>query len=119
MPARRRLDVPARRDVACPRTHAASNTTRTGTNPATGTGPTTDPEGNRRGTPHVEAARDETADLETSPSAEDLAAEAIEVQKITMDANETEAPGGPDRKELVWDEEDSPQACAKPAKTPN
>ena len=107
MPARRPSDVPARRDVARPRTYAASDIPTTGTNPATGTG-TTDPEGNCRGDPHVEVARDETADLETGPAAEDLAAESIEVQEITMDADETEAAGGPHAKELVWDEEEPP-----------
>ena len=72
----------------------------------TGTGSTTDPEGNRRGNSDI--ARDETADLETGPAAEDLAAEAIEVQEITMAAGETETPGGPRAEELVWDEEESP-----------
>jgi RNA polymerase primary sigma factor len=108
MPARRPSDVPARRDVARARTHAVSYTTTTSTSPATAIGPTTDPEGNRRGDPDVEVARDETTDLETGPSAKDLAAEAIEVQEITMDADETEAPGGPRAEELVWDEEEAP-----------
>jgi len=69
------------------------------------TAPTADLEGNRGGDPEVDAAFAETTDLETGPTAEDLAPD--EVEEITVDADEAQAPSGPGAENLVWDEEES------------
>jgi RNA polymerase primary sigma factor len=67
---------------------------------------TADPEGNRGGDSEVDAALDETTDLETVPAAEDLAHG--EVEEVTVDADAAQEPSGPGAEDLFWDDEDSP-----------
>jgi RNA polymerase primary sigma factor len=107
VPPRRPPDLPARSGFAHARTQPLSNTTKTSTKPATGTGSPAHPEGNRRGNPEVDVALSKTVKGETGPAAEDLVDGDSEVQEITMDADGTEAPSGPDAGDLVWDEEES------------
>ncbi|HZA17818.1 MAG TPA: sigma-70 factor domain-containing protein, partial [Pseudonocardiaceae bacterium] len=53
----------------------------------------------------VEAEVEATADIESGPAAEDLVE--VEVEEITVDAEEPEAPSGPGAEDFVWDEEES------------
>ena len=87
------------------RAPATPSDTNTGTKPATVTEPTADSEGNRGADPEVDVALDETTDLDTGPAAEDLAHG--EVEEVTVDADEAQAPRGPGAENLVWDEEES------------
>ena len=55
----------------------------------------------------VEAEIEETADIENGPAAEDLVEVEVEVEEITVDPEEPEAPSGPGAEDFVWDEEES------------
>jgi hypothetical protein len=79
---------------------ATPSVPKTGTKPATVTELTDHPEGNRGGDCEVDAAPDETTDLETGPAAEDLAQG--EVEEVTVDADEAVAPSDPGAEDLVW-----------------
>jgi RNA polymerase primary sigma factor len=50
---------------------------------------------------------DPGVDLESGPAAEDLADVEVEVEEITVDAEEPDAPSGPGAEDFVWDEEES------------
>jgi RNA polymerase primary sigma factor len=93
----------ARGGAARTRAKAPSNTTKTGTKPATvakpAAGTAGEPEGNLEVDPGV--------DIDSGPAAEDLADVEVEVEEITVDAEEAEAPSGPGAEDFVWDEEES------------
>ncbi|HEU0127654.1 MAG TPA: RNA polymerase sigma factor, partial [Pseudonocardiaceae bacterium] len=55
----------------------------------------------------VEAEIEETVDIESGPAAEDLVEVEVEVEEITVDPEEPEAPSGPGAEDFVWDEEES------------
>jgi RNA polymerase primary sigma factor len=57
----------------------------------------------------IDATLDEGADLDSGPAAEDLADVEIEVEveEITVEAEDAEAPSGPGAEDFVWDEEES------------
>jgi RNA polymerase primary sigma factor len=97
------VPIPSDPARACPQPPSVP---KTGTKPATVTELTDHPEGNRGGDCEVDAAPDETTDLETGPAAEDLAQG--EVEEVTVDADEAVAPSDPGAEDLVWDEEESP-----------
>ncbi|MBV9161642.1 MAG: RNA polymerase sigma factor [Pseudonocardiales bacterium] len=92
----------ARSGVARTRSKAQSNTTKPSAKPATVAKPAAgirDPEGNFGVDPGI--------DIESGPAAEDLADVEVEVEEITVDAEEAEAPSGPGAEDFVWDEEES------------
>jgi RNA polymerase primary sigma factor len=91
--------------VARTRAKAHSSTTKTGTKPATVAKPTADIEGDPDSSPEVDLGVDPGVDIERGPAAEDLAD--VEVEEITVDAEEAEAPSGPGAEDFVWDEEES------------
>jgi RNA polymerase primary sigma factor len=64
-----------------------------------------DPDSNLRFDPGA----DPEADIEGGPAAEDLAdvEVEVEVEEITVEAEEAEAPSGPGAEDFVWDEEES------------
>jgi RNA polymerase primary sigma factor len=97
----------ARNGVARTRAKTRSNTTKTGTKPATGAKPAANVGGKPNGTPGVDLGVDPGGDIESGPAAEDLADVEIEVEEITVDAEEAEAPSGPGSEDFVWDEEES------------
>ncbi len=87
------------------RTRAKStSTTKTGSKAATAAKPASSaavaPDS---GSPGVEPG----IDIESGPAAEDLADVEVEVEEITVDAEEPEAPSGPGSEDFVWDEEES------------
>ena len=55
----------------------------------------------------VQAEIEATADIESGPAAEDLVEVEVEVEEITVEAEEPEAPSGPGAEDFVWDEEES------------
>jgi RNA polymerase primary sigma factor len=57
--------------------------------------------------PAVDVEGDETVDIDSGPAAEDLAEVEVEVEEITAEAEEAEAPSGPGAEDFVWDEEES------------
>jgi RNA polymerase primary sigma factor len=89
----------ARSGAARARTKAHSNTTTTGAKPAPVTEPVPDPE--------LDPILDEAGDIDSGPAAEDLADVEVEVEEITVDADEAETPTGPGAEDFVWDEEES------------
>ncbi len=91
----------ARNGVARTRAKAAS---KTGTKPAAAAKPAAGAAGPpESGSPGVEPG----VDVENGPAAEDLADVEVEVEEITVDAEEPEAPSGPGSEDFVWDEEES------------
>jgi RNA polymerase primary sigma factor len=100
-------DVLARSGVAPARPRAPSGTTKAGIQPVTMTEPAADPEGNRKGTPEIVVALNETADRDSGPAADDLANDEVEVEEITADADGPAAPSGSSAEDMVWDEEES------------
>jgi RNA polymerase primary sigma factor len=95
----------ARSGVARTRAKAHSNTTKTGTKPATVAKPAAGIEIEREREGSLEV--DPGVDVESGPAAEDLADVEVEVEEITVDAEEAEAPSGPGAEDFVWDEEES------------
>ncbi|MDQ3761558.1 MAG: RNA polymerase sigma factor [Actinomycetota bacterium] len=89
------------------RAKAQSNTTKAGAKPAAVTKPVAGPEVDPAIEPDIDISLDETADIESGPAAEDLADVEVEVEEITVDADEAEAPSGPGAEDFVWDEEES------------
>jgi RNA polymerase primary sigma factor len=57
--------------------------------------------------PGVDPEIDGVPDLENGPGAEDLADVEVEVEEITVEAEEAETPSGPGSEDFVWDEEES------------
>ncbi|MFY9808034.1 MAG: RNA polymerase sigma factor [Pseudonocardiaceae bacterium] len=91
----------ARNGVA--RTRAKAGTTaKAGSKTATVAKPAAAP-----GSPKVDAGGDPGVDIESGPAAEDLAEVEVEVEEITVEAEEPEAPTGPGSEDFVWDEEES------------
>jgi RNA polymerase primary sigma factor len=82
----------------------AHSTTKTGTKPA-GTQPAAGTDGDPDSGPRVDLGVDPKVDIEAGPAAEDLAD--VEVEEITVDTEEAEAPSGPGAEDFVWDEEES------------
>jgi RNA polymerase primary sigma factor len=95
----------ARSGVARTRAKAHSNTTKTSTKPAAVAKPAADIA--EEGDPEGSLGVDPGIDIESGPAAEDLADVEIEVEEITVDAEEAEAPSGPGAEDFVWDEEES------------
>ncbi|MGH3773203.1 MAG: RNA polymerase sigma factor [Pseudonocardiaceae bacterium] len=85
----------ARSGVARTRAKTPSNAAKKGTKPAT----VAKPAAGAAGSPGV--------DTESGPAAEDLADVEVEVEEITVDAEEPETPSGPGSEDFVWDEEES------------
>jgi RNA polymerase primary sigma factor len=104
-----------RSGVARTRAKAPSNTTKAGAKSATVAKPAPDIEGDPDSNPRVDpgldpeigVALDETTDIESGPAAEDLADVEVEVEEITVEAEEAVAPTGPGSEDFVWDEEES------------
>ena len=95
----------ARNGVARTRAKATS-TAKTGTKPATAAKPAAGAAGSPDSpadAPGVEPG----VDIESGPAAEDLADVEVEVEEITVEAEEPEAPSGPGSEDFVWDEEES------------
>ena len=92
----------SRNGVARTRAKATSNTTKTGAKPATVAKPAAG-----TGGPESDSRIDPGGDVEGGPAAEDLADVEVEVEEITVDAEEAEAPNGPGAEDFVWDEEES------------
>ncbi len=94
-----------RNGVARTRAKAPSNTTKTktGAKPATAAKPAA----SIGGAPAGGTTLDPGGDIEGGPAAEDLADVEVEVEEITVDAEEAEAPSGPGAEDFVWDEEES------------
>ncbi len=97
----------ARNGAARTRAKTRSNTTNTDTKPATVAKPAAGIGGKPNSTPGVNLGVDPGGDIESGPAAEDLADVEIEVEEITVDAEEAEAPSGPGSEDFVWDEEES------------
>jgi RNA polymerase primary sigma factor len=57
--------------------------------------------------PEVDLELDGPPDIEGGPGAEDLADVEVEVEEITVEADEPEAAEGPGAEDFVWDEEES------------
>jgi RNA polymerase primary sigma factor len=94
----------ARNGVARTRAKSTSSTTKAGTKAAAAAKPATSAAGAPdSGSPGVEPG----VDIESGPAAEDLAEVEVEVEEITVDAEEPEAPSGPGSEDFVWDEEES------------
>ncbi|MFN2478965.1 MAG: RNA polymerase sigma factor, partial [Pseudonocardiaceae bacterium] len=96
-----------RNGVARTRTKGA---TKTGTKPATAAKPAADAAGAPdSGSPGLIPGVEPGVDIESGPAAEDLAdvEVEVEVEEITVDAEEPEAPSGPGSEDFVWDEEES------------
>ncbi|MGH3867865.1 MAG: RNA polymerase sigma factor [Pseudonocardiaceae bacterium] len=93
----------SRNGVARTRAKAHSNTTKTGAKPATAAKPAAGKGGAPADSPTLEPG----VDIEGGPAAEDLADVEVEVEEITVDAEEAEAPSGPGAEDFVWDEEES------------
>ncbi len=91
----------ARSGVARARTKAPTNTTKAATK--TAPGKPGDPEDGLGIDPEMDGA----PDLESGPGAEDLADVEVEVEEITVEAEEAETPSGPGAEDFVWDEEES------------
>ena len=94
-----------RNGVTRTRAKAPSNTTKTktGTKPATAAKSAAG-----AGVPPADSpVLDPGGDIEGGPAAEDLADVEIEVEEITVDAEEAETPSGPGAEDFVWDEEES------------
>ena len=91
----------ARNGVARTRAKATS-TAKTGTKPAASAAEAPD-----SGSPGVPPGVEPGADIESGPAAEDLADVEVEVEEITVEAEEPEAPSGPGSEDFVWDEEES------------
>jgi RNA polymerase primary sigma factor len=85
----------ARSGVARARTKTRSNVTKADHTPAD------------MAEPPVDVEVDVTADIDSGPAAEDLAEVEVEVEEITAEAVEVEAPSGPGAEDFVWDEEES------------
>ncbi len=100
----------ARNGVARTRAKTTSST-KTGTKPTTAAKPAAGAAGaagaGPKGKPGVTPGVEPGADIENGPAAEDLADVEVEVEEITVDAEEPEAPSGPGSEDFVWDEEES------------
>ncbi|MDQ2883658.1 MAG: RNA polymerase sigma factor [Actinomycetota bacterium] len=97
----------ARNGVARTRAKTTSST-KTGTKPTTAAKPAAGAAGaGPKGKPGVTPGVEPGADIENGPAAEDLADVEVEVEGITVDAEEPEAPSGPGSEDFVWDEEES------------
>jgi RNA polymerase primary sigma factor len=57
--------------------------------------------------PGADPEIDGAPDLESGPGVEDLADVEVEVEEITVEAEEPETPSGPGSEDFVWDEEES------------
>jgi RNA polymerase primary sigma factor len=64
------------------------------------------PQGPRQPRLHTPGV-DETADIDSGPAAGDLAAVEVEVEEISVNAEEAETPNGPGAEDFVWDVEES------------
>ncbi|MGH3512687.1 MAG: RNA polymerase sigma factor [Pseudonocardiaceae bacterium] len=95
----------ARNGVARTRAKATS-TAKTGTKPATAAKPAAGAAGSPD-SPGVAPGVEPGVDIESGPAAEDLADVEVEVEEITVEAEEPEAPSGPGSEDFVWDEEES------------
>jgi RNA polymerase primary sigma factor len=91
----------ARGGVARARAKAPSDTAKTVTKAAAGK--PGDPDAGLGIGPELDGA----PDLENGPGAEDLADVEVEVEEITVEAEEPETPSGPGAEDFVWDEEES------------
>jgi RNA polymerase primary sigma factor len=86
----------------------ASKTAKTSTSTAAVAQPAAaDPEDALDIDPDIDGDLGDVADIEGGPAAEDLADVEAEVEEITVDAEEAEAPSGPGAEDFVWDEEES------------
>ena len=98
----------ARNGVARTRAKATSSTTKKGTKAATAAKPAASAAGAPdSGSPDVSPGAEPGVDIESGPAAEDLADVEVEVEEITVEAEEPEAPSGPGSEDFVWDEEES------------
>ncbi|MBV9143492.1 MAG: RNA polymerase sigma factor [Pseudonocardiales bacterium] len=93
----------SRNSAARSRAKTASSTTKTGTKPATGAKSTAA----KGGSTGADLGADAGVDIESGPAAEDLADVEVEVDEITVEAEEAEAASGPGAEDFVWDEEES------------
>jgi len=92
----------ARNGVARTRAKSTSSTTKPGAKAAAAA----KPPASAAGAPDsVPPGVEPGADIESGPAAEDLAD--VEVEEITVEAEEPEAPSGPGSEDFVWDEEES------------
>jgi RNA polymerase primary sigma factor len=97
----------ARNGVARTRAKSPRNTTKTGPRPATAAKPAVGSAGSPGSSAKVDPGVDPRVDIENGPAAEDLADVEVEVEEITVEAEEPEAPTGPGSEDFVWDEEES------------
>ncbi|MGH3787454.1 MAG: RNA polymerase sigma factor [Pseudonocardiaceae bacterium] len=95
-----------RSGAARARAKSHSNTSTTGAKP-TVTGPAPDAEIDPGIEPGIDPGIGEPGDIESGPAAEDLADVEVEVEEITVEADEPETPSGPGAEDFVWDEEES------------
>jgi RNA polymerase primary sigma factor len=97
-----------RSSAARARPKTASSTAKPAANTAAAAKPTVgDVEDGLGIDPDIEGALGEVPDIESGPAAEDLADVEVEVEEITVEADEAETPSGPGAEDFVWDEEES------------
>ncbi|MGH3822642.1 MAG: RNA polymerase sigma factor [Pseudonocardiaceae bacterium] len=89
-------------------TAAPSKAAKTGTNTPVPAKPAASDSDDDLGIdPGLDGVLGEGPDIESGPAAEDLADVEVEVEEITVEAEEAETPSGPGAEDFVWDEEES------------
>jgi RNA polymerase primary sigma factor len=99
----------ARSGVAKTRAKAPAGTAKAGAKTPTPAKPAGEPEDELGIDPTIDPELDSPPDIESGPGAEDLADVEVEVEvdEITVEPEEAEAPSGPGSEDFVWDEEES------------
>ena len=99
----------ARSGVAKTRAKAPAGTAKAGAKTPTPAKPAGAPEDELGIDPAIDPELDSPPDIESGPGAEDLADVEVEVEvdEITVEPEEAEAPSGPGSEDFVWDEEES------------
>ena len=99
----------ARSGVAKTRAKAPTSTAKAAAKTPTPAKPAGEPDDELGIDPAIDPELDGPPDIETGPGAEDLADVEVEVEvdEITVEPEEAEAPSGPGSEDFVWDEEES------------
>jgi RNA polymerase primary sigma factor len=99
----------ARSGVAKAHAKAPAGTAKAGAKTPSPAKPAGEPEDELGIDPGIDPELDGPPDIETGPGAEDLADVEVEVEvdEITVEPEEAEAPSGPGSEDFVWDEEES------------